>query len=226
MKSYYEDSAVTIYHGDCREILPTLPKCDLVLTDPPYGIDYDSSHSKYHNGIARAKVAGDAQPFDASHLPRLGECILWGGNCFFSSLPPSTRWLVWCKTMRDDANIRQADFEMAWTNCLRRSRIFHHLWIGAYKASESGVRAEHPTQKPIEVMAWCLNLKPDANLILDPYMGSGTTLRAAKNLGRRAIGIELDEKYCEIAARRMQQECLPLHVDIKPHIQSELLTAP
>jgi DNA modification methylase len=189
-------------------VLPLLPKVDLVLTDPPYGIGYDTSHSKYKNGIARATVVGDATPFDASHLPPLGDCILWGGNCFFGSLPPSPSWLVWCKTGRDDANIRQSDVELAWTNCVSRPRIFHHLWIGAYKASESGERAMHPTQKPLRLLRWCLSLKPDAGLILDPYAGSGTTLRAAKDLGRKAIGIEIEEKYCRIAAERLRQEVL------------------
>ena len=208
VKPYYSDSHTCIILGDCRDILPTLEPVDLVLTDPPYGIDYDTSHSKYKNGISRSEIIGDKGPFDASHLPLLGDCILWGGNCFFSSLPASSTWLVWVKIARNNANIRQSDCELAWSNCIGRSRVFNHLWIGAYKASESGQRAEHPTQKPVILMRWCLALKPDARLILDPYMGSGTTLRAAKDLGRKAIGIEIEEKYCEIAAKRMSQSVL------------------
>ena len=208
MKPYYEHNGITIFHGDCREVLPKLDKVDLVLTDPPYGINYDTSHSKYKNGIARDVVANDAIPFDASHLPPLGKCILWGGNCFFSSLPPSNTWCVWVKIARNNANIRQSDCELAWTNCLGRSRVFKHLWIGAYKESESGSRAQHPTQKPEDLMQWCIEIVPGSNLILDPYMGSGTTLIAAKNLSRRAIGIEIEEKYCEIAVKRLRQEVL------------------
>lgn len=204
MKPYYQDSAVTIYHGDCREILPV--NSDLILTDPPYGINYDASHSKYLNGIDRGDASWDKAPFDPSCLLSLGDAIIWGGNCFASRLPDSPKWLAWVKTARDDADIRQADMELAWTNCIGRSRVFHHLWIGAYKASESGERSQHPTQKPLELMRWCLGLKPLAKLILDPFMGSGTTLRAAKDLGRKAIGIEIEEKYCEIAAKRMAQE--------------------
>lgn len=206
---YYCDDYACIYHGDCREILPLLPKVDLVLTDPPYGINYDASHAKYKNGIARDAIQNDDGPFDASHLPPLGRCFIWGGNCFFSSLPPSTAWAVWVKIARNDADIRQSDCEMAWTNCLGRSRVFNHLWIGAYKQSESGCRAQHPTQKPIQLMEWCINIAPPASTILDPYMGSGTTLVAAKNLGRRAIGIEIEQKYVDIAIKRLQQEVLP-----------------
>lgn len=209
---YYQDSAVTIYHGDCREILPQLAKVDLLCTDPPYGIAYDASHSKYKNGIDRGDAEWDREPFDPTFLIRLGlPSIIWGGNCFAQRLPPSPKWLAWIKTARDDANIRQADMELAWTNCIGRSRVFHHLWIGAYKASESGIRSQHPTQKPVELMRWCIGLvKPDAQTILDPFMGSGTTLRAAKDLGRKAIGIEIEEQYCEIATRRMAQEVLAL----------------
>lgn len=206
VEPYYADGSVCIIHGDCREI--SLPVTDLVLTDPPYGIAYDSSHAKYKNGIARSNIIGDSRPFDPSVLLKLGRLIIWGGNCFASRLPDSSKWLAWIKTGRDDAQIRQADMELAWTNCVSRSRVFHHLWIGAYKASESGQQAQHPTQKPVELMRWCIGLvNPAPDTILDPFMGSGTTLRAAKDLGRKAIGIEIEERYCEIAAKRMEQEC-------------------
>ena len=211
MKPYYEHAGITIYHGDCREILSTLEPVDLVLTDPPYGIAYDTSHQKYKNGIAREMIVGDSGPFDPSHLLSFERLIIWGGNCFASRLPDNPKWLAWVKTMRDDADIRQADMELAWTNCVSRSRVFHHLWIGAYKESESGERAQHPTQKPVALMKWCIQLCPywdTALAILDPYCGSGTTLIAAKDLGRRAIGIEIEEKYCEIAAKRLSQEVL------------------
>lgn len=208
MKLYYQDAFATLYHGDCREWMPSPAGVDLVLTDPPYGITYDTSHSKYKGGIARRVVVGDAGAFDPSHLLAFRRLIIWGGNCFAARLPDSPKWLAWVKTARDDADIRQADMELAWTNCITRPRVFHHLWIGAFKASESGQRAQHPTQKPIALMQWCLRLVPDAKTVLDPYAGSGTTLRAAKELGRRAIGIEIDEQYCEIAAERCRQEIL------------------
>lgn len=209
---YYDDGkGIVIYHGDCREILPHLPKVDLLLTDPPYGIAYDASHSKYRNGIDRGEATWDIEPYDPAHLIQLGiPSIIWGGNCFSSRLPDVKSWAAWVKIVRQDADIRQSDCELAWTNCLGRSRVFQHLWIGAYRDSESGIRNEHPTQKPIELMKWCIEISKIHGLILDPYCGSGTTLRAAKDLGRKAIGIEIEERYAEIAARRLAQEVLAL----------------
>lgn len=210
MKPYYESGGITIYWGDCRELLPTLTKVDLLLTDPPYGIALDTTNDKYKDGISRVAVAGDAEPFDPSHLLGFDQAIIWGGNCFASRLPDWRGWLCWVKTARNGAAIRQADMELAWTNFVRRSQVFRHLWIGAYKASESGQRAQHPTQKPVELMQWCITRAGRPALILDPYMGSGSTLRAAKNLNLAAIGIEIEERYCEIAARRLDQEALEL----------------
>ena len=209
---YYDDGkGIVIYHGDCRDILPHLPKVDLVLTDPPYGIAYDASHSKYKNGIDRGEATWDVDPFDPAHIIALDvPTIMWGGNCFASRLPDFSGWLCWNKTVRDGALIRQADMELAWTNCIRRPRAIQHLWIGAYRDSESGIANEHPTQKPVEVMKWCLELMPDAQTILDPFMGSGTTLVAAQQLGRKAIGIEISQAYCDIAIRRLSQQQLPL----------------
>ncbi len=205
-KPYYEHAGITIYNADCREVIPGLPKVDLVLTDPPYGISYDASHSKYLNGVDRGSAEWDIGPFDPSPVLVLGlPTIMWGGNCFSSSLPPSVGWLCWVKTARDGADIRQADMELAWTNCIKRPRVFHHLWIGAYRASESGFRNWHPTQKPEALMRWCLTLV-ESSSVLDPYMGSGTTLVAAKAAGLTAIGIEIDESYCEVAAKRLRQE--------------------
>lgn len=198
-----------LYCADCLDILPKIPDktIDLVLTDPPYGIDYDTTHDKYKNGISRRKVDNDDKPFDPTPLLIFDRLILWGGNCFASRLPDSPQWLTWVKTMRDDANIRQADTEIAWTTrCVGRNRVFHHLWIGAYKNSESGIRASHPTQKPIALMEWCLSLVPNAAIILDPFAGSGTTLVAAKQLGRKYIGVEINEEYCKICVDRLRQE--------------------
>ena len=200
--------------GDCLDVLPTLPAgcVDAVVTDPPYGIGYDGSHSKYHNGIDRGVCEWDAKPFDPSPIIALGlPTIMWGGNCFSSRLPDSTAWIVWVKISRQDADIRQSDCEMAWTNCLGRSRVFTHLWIGAYRESESGVRNVHPTQKPVALMRWCLSFLPDGCTVLDPFCGSGTTGVACIQTGRRFIGIELEEKYAAISRRRIA-DAAPLFV--------------
>jgi site-specific DNA-methyltransferase (adenine-specific) len=210
MKPYYEHAGITIYHGDCREILPTLPKFDLLLTDPPYGIGFVHgdgggclASSTRFNRIA---IEGDDKPFDPS--PILGiakETVLWGANHFASRLPDSPCWLVWDK--RDGMGPNdQADCELAWTSLSSPARLMRHYWNGMLKASEKGVPRVHPTQKPIALMKWCLSMFPDAKTVLDPFCGSGTTLVAAKAMGLTATGIELHEPYCEIVAKRLSQE--------------------
>ena len=213
IEPYFQDDSVTIYHGDCRTILPELPKVDLVLTDPPYGINLDTTNNKYLNGICRNSVQGDAEPFDPAPLLIFDRLVIWGGNCFASRLPDYFGWLCWVKTVRDGAKIRQADMELAWTNFVKRSRALQHLWIGAYRDSESGQQSLHPTQKPVALMAWCITIADEygrAEIIPDPFMGSGTTLVAARSLNRKSIGIEIEERYCKIAVERLRQLPLPL----------------
>jgi site-specific DNA-methyltransferase (adenine-specific) len=208
MKPYYEHGGITIYHGDCREVLPTLEKVDLVLTDPPYGIGYDRN-KKHKGSVAHGTVYGDDKPFDPAFLLDMKNLILWGANCYASRLPDSATWLAWHKTFTDNSSGQTADFELAWTNCVKRSRLYSHLWAGCYRATEPG-QFFHPTQKPIALMTWCLQLVPQAKRIIDPFMGSGSTLVAAKNLGRFCTGIEIEERYCEIAAKRLGQEVFDL----------------
>ena len=221
MKPYADGRGWVLYHGDCREVLPHVGKVDAVVTDPPYGISYDGSHGKYLNGVDRGPCEWDSEPYDPSPIIELGlPSIVWGGNCFSSRLPDSTTWLVWVKISRQDADIRQSDCEMAWTNCFGRSRVFFHLWIGAYRDSESGVRNVHPTQKPVAVMEWCIReskIRDDA-VIVDPYTGSGTTGIACIRLARSFVGIERDERYCEVAARRLQraEEDTALFANVEP----------
>ena len=225
MKPYYEESGITIYHGDCRDVLPSLPKVDLVLTDPPYGIgearDHKSRGSE-HAGRRRpahasygvpAKDYGDSDWDDQTcpegvewAIGKSDKAIIFGGNYY--DLPPSRCWLVWDK---DNGANDFADCELAWTNLDRAVRKFKWRWCGMIQEIQHKAYAdyrEHPTQKPLALMKWCVGLVPDAQAILDPFMGSGTTLRAAKDLGRKAIGIEIEEKYCEIAANRLRQGVL------------------
>jgi DNA modification methylase len=214
MKPYYEEPGITIYHGDCRDILPSLPKVDLVLTDPPYGIFKNSDSDGMMFGkptiysVDKTTTEWDKKP--SKELLILVKdfakyhCI-WGGNYFADELGSSKGCLVWDKMTGDNT---YADGELAWTNLSGTMRIFHHQWCGAFKDSERRMRAMHPTQKPVQLMQWCILLVDDIQTILDPFMGSGTTLRAAKDLGRKAIGIEIEEKYCEIAVKRLAQEVL------------------
>ena len=206
MKPYYERDGITIFHGDCRDILPTLEPVDLVLTDPPYGISIIKGGGRGINGWNDFSEIGEwdkhAPPQDLIDmvLAKGGHAVVWGGNYF--SLPPSQGWLVWDKGQR---NFSLADCELAWTSRDRAARIFDYARAAALQDGK-----QHPTQKPVALLRWCLEFFPDAQTILDPFMGSGTTLRAAKDLGRKAIGIEIEERYCEIAAKRLAQEVLPL----------------
>lgn len=202
MKPYYSEAGIEIYHGDCREILPSLPKVDLVLTDPPYGIDF----TQRTTGL---KIVGDDQIFDASNILDMGlPTIIWGEN-YIPDLPRGGR-LIWVKRAVEQAAPKTySDAEIAWTNTTNLVRAFRHISDGCIReGAEHGIVRMHPSQKPIALMKWCLSFAPSAQTILDPFMGSGTTLRAAKDLGRKAIGIEIEEKYCEIAANRLRQEVL------------------
>jgi site-specific DNA-methyltransferase (adenine-specific) len=200
---------VTLYCGDCREILPTLGNVDAVVTDPPYGIGY--SHGEGGGKLARSTqfdhhpIHGDDKPFDPSPWLSFPAVILFGANHFADKLPPSSAWLVWDKRDGVCSN-DQADCEMAWSNLGRPARLTRHLWNGMLKASERGQQRVHPTQKPIEVMCWCIEQLPIAcNRVLDPFMGSGTTGVAAVRMGRKFIGIEIEPKYFEIACRRISE---------------------
>ena len=207
MKPYYEDGSVTIYHGDCRGLLPSLTT-DCIVTDPPYGIALDTS-SRWDWLPDHKPVAGDDGPFDPAHLLALGlPTVLFGANHYASRLPDSRGWFCWDKATRDGLDLKQAEVEFGWTNFLSRPKMLRHMWSGAFRDSERGTRY-HPTQKPVALMAWVLEWCPPG-MVLDPYMGAGSTLVAAKLTGRRAIGIEMDEEYCERAAIRCSQETLGL----------------
>lgn len=214
MIPYYQDDLVVIYNCDCREILSFLPRVDLeasetlCLVDPPYGIGYVNGAVNIPNAtkFAGVPIMGDDQPFDPAFLLNFPNLLLWGANHYAHQLPVS-RWLVWDKRCGIIPERDTSDCEFAWArgtkgNC---ARIFRHFWDGFNKQSERGQPRSHPTQKPIALMKWCIEFYPNIDLILDPFMGSGTTLRAAKELGRKAIGIEIEERYCEIASKRCQE---------------------
>ena len=204
---YYSDDSVTIYHGDCQEVLPELSFTgEALVTDPPYGLGPDVLHKsgrgQWEKFYKDSVLAWDAAP--VQWLPELVEmfsvAIVWGGNNY--PLPPSRGWLIWDKIVREFSS---GHAEIAWTSLSQPIRAFS--WAHAQLASEG---KEHPTQKPLPLMRWCLGFVDSSLLVVDPFMGSGTTLRAAKDLGRKAIGIEIEERYCEVAARRCSQEVLGL----------------
>ena len=205
IKWYYSDDYTAIAHRDCREILPSLPKVDLVLTDPPYGIGEHGGacrtrgkpgYSKHEN-LGWDNERPDEKTFNL--IRSMGSVvIIWGGNYFADLLPATMGWIYWRKLMGGDFS----DGELAWTSRQNALREFTKCPKGINKA--------HPCEKPIELFLWCISLADNPQTTLDPFMGSGTTLRAAKDLRRKAIGIEIEEKYCEIAVKRLQQEVLAL----------------
>ena len=189
----------TLYRGDCMDVMPTLPKVDAVITDPPYGLG-----SKMQGGTWGAKEGfKDMLDWDSSppsiellmELSALGRsCVMWGGNYY--GLPPSRAWLVWDKA---NAVPTMADVELAWTNLDRPAKRFNGL-VGR-------VEFGHPTQKPLDLMKWTVSQVDHCHAvssILDPFMGSGTTGVAAVQMGRQFIGIEREPKYFDIACKRIE----------------------
>ena len=221
-KPYAEGKGWTLYHGDCLAILPHLPKVDAVVTDPPYGVSERTNRKSAGRGkLAECNdfppVHGDDKPFDPSAWVAFDRVCLWGGNYYANRLPFVSKWLIWDK--RDGMNSNDnADCEIAWTNAPGPARLIHHRWNGMIKASEQDERRVHPTQKPIALMEWCIEQVgvPHEGVVLDPYMGGGATGVACLKTGRSFIGIEIDETYCEIAAKRLRRaeadrgELLPL----------------
>lgn len=178
--------------GDCLAVMPLLGRFDAVVTDPPYGIGITKSR-RHATSRGMGGKTWDAEAADLSKLPKARQ-IIWGGNYFH--LPPTRAPLVWDK---DNAGRDFADFEMAWTNLDMVARRF------VMRPMNMDGGKLHPTQKPIALMEWCLGFLPDAKTILDPFMGSGTTLVACQRKGRMGTGIELDPEYFDIACRRVDE---------------------
>ena len=219
---FYERGGITIYCGDCKLLTKHVSIKAAVVTDPPYGINLkaDYLHSREnsqkndkrrHGWFSRhhEPIKGDDKPFDPSFLLSFDTIMLWGANAYSQKLPSSYSWLVWDKKDKRGAKNGFSDAELCW--CIgvpfHSVRIFYHLWCGYQRDSEIGDGSLHPTQKPIALMRWCFDKgKIDkSRVIFDPYMGSGTTLVAAQNEGRRAVGIEISEDYCKIAVERLRQ---------------------
>lgn len=189
----------TLYLGDCLAILPTLGKVDAVITDPPYGLGdkWQGGHKKWHlRGKQLENVQWDASTvtgLEAALMAVADNLIVWGGHLY--DFPPKGGWLLWDKIVREFSS---GHCEMAWTTIDQPVRAFSYSH-GAL-ATEG---KQHPTQKPLPLMRWCLGFLPNAQTILDPFMGSGTTGVACAKLGRKFIGIEICEQYFDIACKRI-----------------------
>ena len=215
LKPYYEHGGITIYHCDCREILPTAAKVDLVLTDPPYGINWSRGLNNKRGSKMHSGIVGDKDTSIRDLILAIYEstpALVFGS--FYAAFPQNVKQvLIWKKPpdsglvgsvtgIRRDAEPIFMCGEWS-TKIVERSSIFNSSRGISAVTTETG----HPHTKPLDILLQLIKIAPDG-LILDPFMGSGTTLRAAKDLGRYAIGIEIEEKYCEIAAKRLSQEVL------------------
>ena len=192
----------TLYLGDCMDILPTLDKVDAVITDPPYGLKrfekgFGTTRFRGH-GAEKEGLVWDKTPeksfFDLL-LSKGENAIIWGANNF--ELPTSEYFLVWDK-QQTVSNFASA--EIAYTNIKIPAKVFR---FSIHQHNQIG--KDHPTQKPVDLMAWCIDFVPKAKTILDPFMGSGTTGVAAIQMGRKFIGIEREPKYFDIACKRIEQ---------------------
>jgi len=203
--------------GDCLQVMPLLGVVDAVLTDPPYGIGESGAKSASRSKLAEADLYAhkkwDERTLDehvSMAVSMADKAIIFGGNYY--DLPPTTCWLVWDK---QNGTNDFADCELAWTNLNKAVRRINWLWNGMIRKGDDVRR--HPTQKPLGVIEWCINHLPETSqTILDPFMGSGTTLVACAKLGRKGIGIELDPDYFQIACDRVQ----------KAYDQPDLFVAP
>jgi site-specific DNA-methyltransferase (adenine-specific) len=223
-----------LYLGDCRECLQvavrsldlgslSIPLADIaaVVSDPPWGSNtacnaqrFTRASSPYWDNVDTSKVTphvdivGDDVEFDPRQFI-FGPTILWGANWFTRHLDHSGGWLIWDKRKGAERLAEKGwplgEAELAWTNIRGSTRVFRNLWSGLLRSTEKG-EFHHPTQKPVDLMRWCIEQLPEGSgTILDPFMGSGTTGVACAKLGRKFIGIEIEEKYFSIACRRIEE---------------------
>jgi len=213
IKPYYSTKLGDLYLGSCLDIMPEIEQVDLVIADPPYGLKENAYRVANRGKLAKTTNYGnfdwDSKPASKEEIKAIiaagKKAIIWGGNYF--NVEPARGWLVWDK--QNSGNF--ADCELAWTNLKMSVRIFRFMWNGMLRQGEARGKARvHPAQKPVELMMWCLSFAPNAKLILDPYLGSGTSAIACEILGKRWIGIEISEEYCEIAAKRIEAEASQL----------------
>jgi site-specific DNA-methyltransferase (adenine-specific) len=197
----------TLILGDCLKMLPIA--ADAVISDPPYGIAHKRGKCADRGKgvtLGASEIIDDAEPFDPSPWLSYPIAVLWGANWYADKLPPG-RWLVWDKQEHGGSG-DFSEAELAWQNRMGAIKVFRHMWLGVQRASQVGESLLHPTQKPVPLMAWCMEMAkvPAGATVLDPYMGSGTTGIACLRTGRNFLGIELDPKHYETACERLARE--------------------
>lgn len=199
-------TSVSLYCGDCLDILPTLTGVDAVVTDPPYGmgkLNKFGSRGKVAAATPYKPIIGDDKDFDPTPFLDFPVVVMFGANWYAPRLPASGGWIVWDKKDGGTSD-NFSDGEMAWVKGSNVMRIIHHKWRGMIRASEQGEPRLHSTQKPVWVMKWIIEqYTKQGDTVIDPFMGSGTTGVACVQTGRNFIGIELDANYFAIAEKRI-----------------------
>lgn len=234
MTPFYQDEYITIYNADCLDVLPQIAGIDSLITDPPYGMNLDTDSTRFSGGhrdnvLKRGNgknwgggIVNDDKPFNPSHLLNYRRVVLWGYHHFARALPVGSV-LVWLKRFDAAFGSFLSDAELAWMNNGHGVYCFRDLSMNG----EANNRL-HPTQKPLPLMRWAIEKAKPQGLICDPYTGSGSTLVAAKELGLKAVGIEIVEQYAEVAARRVSQTgvMFPVaRVEMPEHKQLEFTEA-
>ena len=210
MNPYYQDDYCTIYHGDCRDILPQIDKVDLVLTDPPYEISFQSNHRKEkHSKIVNDLILPVEIIKQSINHAKNAAYIFCRWDQLYA-LPKPKSVIAWVKNNWSMGDLKH-EHGRQWEACLFYCMSGHKFKkrIPDVIHNDRTGNDLHPTQKPVDLLMRIIDCN-ECETILDPFMGSGTTLRAAKDLNRKAIGIEIEEKYCEIAAKRLNQEVFDL----------------
>jgi hypothetical protein len=203
IQPFYDQGGITIYNADCRKVLPWLGRFDLLLTDPPYGLGKrltggNGEWEKHFKESPDWDAATPSQWVIDSQIELAENAIIWGGNYF--AVKPSRCWLTWDKVQEFSGS----DFEAAWTTLDKPCKTFRLSRVEAHTNGK-----HHPTEKPLRLIQWCLSMVNDVTSVVDPFMGAGTTLVAAKLAGMRAVGIEINEEYCQKAVERLRQGVLP-----------------
>ena len=206
----------TLYLGDCAEILPTLGKFDALVTDPPYGMNLNADFSTMNNkkstlgvksGNKYSNIIGDDKEFNPIPFLLTNNTIFFGADYFIDKLPKNGSISIWDKRINESGDKAFGScYEMIWFSQARKKDFLRHCWYGVFGTEKEDEKKRiHPTQKPIGVMEWCIDKLPkDVNVILDPFMGSGTTGVACMNMGKTFIGIEKEQKYFDIACQRIE----------------------
>jgi len=207
----------TLYLGDCLEVMPSLGPVDAVVTDPPYGIGYVHrgnirgekalvGQTKAANSRGILPITNDDRPFDPAPLLGFSRVLMWGADRYRARLPETGSFIAWDKSLGRGPADNFVDVEFAWCNWREPRNCVRMLWKGLVcdkRGENNGLRV-HPVQKPIRLMAWCIE-RAGGGIILDPYMGSGTTGVAAMILGRKFIGVEIEKRWFDIACRRIEE---------------------